>query len=223
MELTPLQQSFAATQIERELFNLFEKLYSDALEATDDEINVYGSPHLGSIDLITRLARQDGLAILRDGDEEKMRYIYKAWRYLNPERGLHLLRAYVRVLFGEGQRVEQLYQKADQPYPLFLRSAEEIVGSENLYFLTSRVLVDLDASVEVPDRIIKALKTVMAARLLLDIRVSKYAMNTLELIGLAGATVVGDFYGDASVYTFFYNGARNYDGTEQHDGILNPV
>ena len=190
--MKPLQESWDASQLEKELKDLFIRLYDEHLRPLADEINVYGAPHLGNIDLLEKVVTADGLAILRDEDEAKMQYLFKAWRHLNPERGLHFLRTYLRVLFGEGQQVDQLWQKKSLPYPTGLKTRLEIEGAAEAmadYFLTSRVRADLDTLL-LTERVKDALKTSLAARFVLEVRVAKFALQRLAFAGVAGGTVM---------------------------------
>lgn len=176
-DLKPLQYSFDATTLEAELKDLFIKLYQDALGETGDDINVYGAPHLGSFSLVERNIDAEGLTVLRETTEARIRFLFKAWRHRNPERGLHFLRLYVNTIFGESS-IEQLWQKKTDPYPLTVKSRAEIEASgesEDDYFLTSRVRVDLSTTL-VPEKLVRSLRSAVAARLLLKIRISRTMM-----------------------------------------------
>lgn len=180
--MQPLQASWDFRALELELKALFVKLYEDSMKATADDINVYGAPHLGSFSLVERNTEQEGLVVLRDTSDERLRYLFRAWRYQNPDRGLHFLRTYVRCIWGDGQNVDQLWQKKSEAYPSELATREEISGrgeSESDYYLTSRVRVDLDTDI-VPDKIIRALKSSVAARFLLKMRVAKFGRSEVS-------------------------------------------
>lgn len=182
--LRPLYHSHEADQVEAELKDLFIKLYTDALAATADDINVYGAPHLGSFGLVERNIDQDGLTVLRETTEDRIRYLFMAFRHRNPERGLHFLRLYLSALFGSDATVRQLWQKKGEPYPEYLRSVEEIAqesGSINDFFLTSRVRVDLDTEV-LPSKLLASLKSSVAARILLNVRVGRTTSMTVGVV-----------------------------------------
>ena len=190
--LKPLQASYEENDLEADLKQLFIDLYESKLRTEDDEINVMGMPHLGSIGLIQKNMRVDGLSLLNDSDEARMRYIFKAWRYLNKQRGLHFLRLYLRVLYGASQDVAQMWQKKGRPYAevTALKSEDEIIRdgeSESDYFLTSRIRVDLDVTT-VPDQLIRSLRTAIAARFVLDLRVAKFATCDPRLAMTMGGT-----------------------------------
>ena len=182
--LRPLEHSHAATTVEAELKDLFIKLWTDALAPTAMDINVYGAPHLGSFALVERNIDQDGLTVLRETTEARIRYLFKAWRHRNPERGLHFLRLYLAAIFDGGGAVNQLWQKKSETYPLHLRTPEEIEGAdedEADYFLTSRVRVDLDTEI-IPAKLLASLRSSVAARILLNVRIGR----TLRLsVGVA--------------------------------------
>lgn len=181
--MNPLLNSFTNGDLEGDLQALFIRLYNETLAPTDDEINVYGAPHLGSLALLQRVFAQEGISVLSNITEDGLRYLFRAWRYQNPRRGTHFLETYLRVLFGDVYQINQLYQKIAGTYPNELRTLEEIQlarESESAYFLTSRLRVDLSTS-EVPERVISALRTVVPARLVLEVRISQSAISTFEM------------------------------------------
>lgn len=187
LPLKPLQASHEDNGLEADLKRILIDLYDANIRALDDEINVYGMPHLGPFGLIERLVTADGLVLIRQGDEAGLRYLWKAWRHLNPERGLHFLRTYLQVLWPDAAEVNQLWQKKSEPYPNALKTDGELTYSTDSpddYFLTSRILVDLDTDI-IPDRIIKALRSAIAARFLLKMRIAKFSLNTLAVGGIA--------------------------------------
>ena len=171
--LRPLQKSHEATELEAELKDLFIRLYADNFAATADDINVYGAPHLGSFGLVERNVERDGLSVLRETTEERIRYLYRGFRHRNPERGLHFLRLYLSALFGDAWTVEQLWQRKTAPYPTELVTKVEADAEPgNPFFLTSRVRVDVDSEV-VPAKILASLRSAVAARILLTVRVGR--------------------------------------------------
>lgn len=188
MTMNPLRRSHEATALEAELKALLIQLYEDTMREQADDINVYGAPHLGSFSLVERGITEDGLTVLRQNDEAAIRYLFKAWRHRNPQRGFHFLRTYLAIIFGDVSNVTQMWQSKDQPYPTGLKSLGEIGFSgetEDDYYLTSRVAVDIDTEV-IPDRVVQSLRTTVAARFLLDVRLAKFQMSTLALGGNIG-------------------------------------
>lgn len=168
---SPWTKTSPEAELEAELKDLFIKVYADTMADTADDINVYGAPHLGSFGLVERNIDRDGLSVLRETTEARIRYLFRSWRHLNPERGLHFLRLYLSALFGDSWTAEQLWQRKDQPYPTALATTAEVGGSQD-YFLTSRVRVDIDSEI-VPAKILSSLRSAIAARILLTVRVGR--------------------------------------------------
>lgn len=196
LPMKPLQASWAVDDVEDELRDLFIALYDQVLRETADEINVYGAPHLGSISLVQREVTADGLSIINQGDNDGIRYLFKAFRNLNPERGMHFLRTYLRVLWGDNQNIHQLWQKKSETYPTYLRSKSEIVGSETDYFLTSRLRVELDIEDILPETIIQSLKTAIAARFVLMFRIAKFMRTDGGMASVARGVVIARLSGE---------------------------
>lgn len=195
--MVPLQSSFDATQTEQDIKNLFIAAFDETLREQASEIAVYGAPHLGSFNLVERHVSQDGLAMLRQGDEGGLRYLFKAWRYRNPKRGTAFLKTYLQVLFGGGYDVAQLWQNKLLPYPAGLKSEGEIaLQALDLadYFLTSRIRVDLDIDT-IPENIIRSLRTALAARFVLILRIAKFSENSFRLAQVMGGANLFDGYG----------------------------
>lgn len=170
--LRPLQRSHEATELEAELKDLFIKLYADSMADTADDINVYGAPHLGSFGLVERNIDRDGLSVLRETTEARIRYLFRGFRNRNPERGLHFLRLYLSALFGEAWSADQLWQRKTAPYPTDLVTAAEAASEPSDFFLTSRVRVDVDSEI-VPAKILASLRSAIAARIVLTVRVGR--------------------------------------------------
>ncbi len=197
LPLVPLQKSVAIGALEEDLRALFIQMYADTMQEQADEINVYGNPHLGPFSLIERSIAADGLTVFRR-DEVNLRHLHKAWKYRNPERGLHFLRTYCRAIWGKHYSVDQLWQHKDLPYPTQLRSRPEF-ESESDYFLTSRIRVQLDEVDFVPKDIVAALRTAIAARFVLQFRIAKFtqsevglasAMRAVNVVRLTGETLI---------------------------------
>lgn len=191
-KLTPLSHSHEVGQLEAELKDLFLKLYADSLGPTARDIDVYGAPHLGSFGLVERNIDMDGLTVLRETTEDRIRYLFRAWRHRNPERGLHFLRLYLSALFGTSASVWQMWQKKDAAYPEVLKVADEIADSgENPddYFLTSRVRVDVDTEV-VPAKLLASLKSAVAARILLNVRIGRAVTGHVGMVQVGYASNV---------------------------------
>jgi hypothetical protein len=85
--------------------------------------------------------------------------------------------------------------------------------SESDYFLTSRLRVDLTTS-EVPERVVSALRTVVAARIVLEVRIAQSALSEFEM----GCSL--------SMLNFFaasgesISATGEYPGDWQYDGVV---
>lgn len=193
--LAPLQHSHQANAIEADLKQLVLFLFQTYLRADERELNVYGVPHLGSLPLIERHVKREGLALIRT-EEPAMRYLYKAWRARNPKRGLHFLRMYLQLLWPNGWIVEQLWQDKSKPYPTALSSANslDIADPSQTHYLTSRIRVSIDDEGELGlniPTVAPALRAVIAAKYVLQISLLKRFGNA---IGFFNAGMNQQFY-----------------------------
>ncbi len=173
LRLAPLIHSAQADQIEAELKQQFLDLFDDHLRDLEREINVYGAPHLGSLQLVERHVSRDGLALLRSVDPS-MRYLFKAWKARNPKRGMHFLKTYLQLLYPNGWRVDQLWQDKAKTYPLGLvaRGAVDSNAMSGTHYLTSRVRVSIDSESNDGSEfasITPALRAVVPAKFVLEI------------------------------------------------------
>lgn len=199
MSLEPLQHSHAVGKVEIEMKDLVEGLYRDYIQAEVDDINVYGAPHLGSFSLIERVIAQEGLTVLRETTEDRIRYLFNAWRNRNPQRGLHFLRTYLTVIFGD-MSAEQLWQKKSGTYPQQLKTLSEIAAageSESDYFLTSRIRVDLTSDI-VPEKLAASLKAAVAARFVLNLRIGKRTLINVGFGVIAQGVVSARLTGETA-------------------------
>lgn len=196
-DLYPLRASHEADAVESDLKQIFLDLFDDHLRVPERDINVFGMAHLGSFSLIERVVTGEGLALYRKADEFAMRYLYRAWRARNPKRGLHFLRTYLRLLWPDGNRCEQLWQRKSLPYPTGLIARELIPDTDPhaRHILTSRISVEIDEPGEQGAgllRVLPALRSVVAARFILVISIARSFANA-DANGLAlanGGTAV---------------------------------
>ena len=175
MKLTPLVRSAEFDEVETEFKQLFLRLYQQRVAPSVNAINLYGMPHLGETKLLQREISKDGLAVLRTTTVEQIRHLFHAWRYNNPQRGTAFLEAYLNALFGSVYTVSQLWCPIAGVYPDDALSEQEITeqgGNLANYFLTSRLRVDIETQV-VPERILRASLTAVAARFVLELRTAK--------------------------------------------------
>lgn len=196
-DLAPLRNSHEADQLETELKALFMAMFAQFVRPALDEVATVGTPHLGSIDQLERAVKVDGFALQRNGDEGAMRYLHKAFRARNPKRGLHMLRTYLQLIFGEGNwELIQRWQDAAQPYPTALSPT-----AEPNHFLTTRIEARVISTglARTPELMAQAFRSVLPARMLLDVRLIAYPFASsvrLYLAAVAQANIlkfVGDF------------------------------
>lgn len=194
MELIPLVKSAEYDDVEREFKALFLFLYKKYINAKVDEVALYGMPHIGPSSLIERHVSSDGLAVMASTTADKIRYLFHAWRYRNPQRGTAFLRAYLNTLFGPVFTIEQLWCPIEGIYPEEAISEPELLAlGEDLdeYFLTSRLQVDIDTET-LPARIVEAAKTAVGAKFVLDVRLAKTIHLDTSVSHVAwGAQIVG--------------------------------
>ena len=139
-DLVPLQRSWEANDIEKELKALFKQLFDTHIRPDERYVNLLGTPHLGSYELLHSSLAADGLSIYQGGVSgmESGIYLLRAWRAHNPKRGLHLLQTYLQLLWPNVWKCAQMYQDKSKPYPTDLSPVD---GGN--HFLTSRVHVSL--------------------------------------------------------------------------------
>lgn len=180
MDLIPLQRSAVADEVEAEFKALFLQLYKERVDPGVNELALYGMPHLGSIGIIERYVSGDGLAVLRTTTVEQIRHLFHAWRYNNPQRGTAFLAAYLNVLFGPVYTINQLWCHKDGNYPVDCLDENEILasgGDLEDYYLTSRLRVDIETEI-VAERILRAARTAVAAKFVLELRTARRTLST---------------------------------------------
>lgn len=190
MELIPLQRSAEFDEVESELKALFLSIYKKRLSAKVEELMLAPMPNLGGDEAISRALNNDGLAMLRNTASENIRYLFHAWRYRNPQRGTKFLDVYLRSLFGSVFTIAQLWCRKDGVYPVDVMSDQEIrhAGEDFAnFFLTSRLRVDIETEI-VPERILRAARTAVASRFVLELRAARSTLSTYK-IGIIAQTV----------------------------------
>lgn len=230
LDLRPLKHSHEYDVIEQELKGLFIDLFEETLRAKERDMNVYGMPHLGSFELVSRFVKEDGLALINNDDEEAMRYLYKAWAGRNPRQGLHFLRTYLQLLWPNRSGAHLVWYRKDsipqypvarfERFPFFFPANED---PEDGYFLTCRVvaLVEFDGDPAVRGVIEPALRATLAAEFVLELRplvitntsaalVGGLAFNTLwtadiEVIDPVDSSNSGYGYGAAFSHNYVFN------------------
>lgn len=201
MELTPLVRSAEYDAVESEFKALFLSLYKAKIDDQVTEVGLYGMPHIGPDSLVERSLSGDGLAVLRTTTKEQIRHLFHAWRFRNPQRGTAFLRSYLSSLFGPVFTIDQLWCKKAGEYPVDVMTEGEILAAgEDVadYFLTSRLRVDIETEI-VPERILKAAKTALAARFVLELRAAKQSIVTWNLALIASSVQIVRSMGDVEV------------------------
>lgn len=189
-DLLPLRNSAEFDQLEAELKSIFLAVFDNMVRSRERALNLYGMPHLGEVELLERAIKSDGLAVMRR-DATQLSFLIKAWRARNPRRGFKFLETYLQTVFPNDWSVHQLWHpidKADE-YPDHL----DKLGDKEAHFLTSRVLVGIGASAIFPSDLLvveKALRSTLAARLVLDIILTLDVHTGYRLANGAGGMMV---------------------------------
>jgi hypothetical protein len=196
--LAPLVNSHEDNEIEAGLKALFISLYETYIRPVEREINTLGTPHLGPMSQVERATKAEGLALVRRSasDDAAMRYVFQAWRARNPKRGLHMLRAYLQMLWPNSWTAYQMWQSKAAPYPTALSNSD---GGN--HYLTSRVHVMVSsASSDGSDVAIvaPALRSVLPARMLLELTVAEILGSGLGMGAAYTATAYTEFNGTMS-------------------------
>jgi hypothetical protein len=197
-DLAPLENSHKADQLELEMDALDRLMFDTYIRPGERTVNTLGTPHIGSFDQVERAVKAEGLALQRRGGEAQMRYLFRAWRARNPKRGLHMLRAYLQLLWPNGWTMNQMWQDIDSPYPTLAAT------DEGNHYLTSRVQVTISGAVSDGADVQAAapsLRSVLAAKYLLNVSLSQdsgvgLALAPVFYAGCAVQFFEGDFYRD---------------------------
>lgn len=173
-QMKALQNSYTNNNLEKEVRDLFIDLFKKHLGESAFNAFVLGSPHLGSFDLVRKSINTDGISLLQSNVEETTtRYLYRAWKSGDVQkRGLHILRVYVKLLFGSLAEVTQLQHSIHEPYPTNL--VEYKHGDPLLpdHYLTSRIYVDIDSlfADDSIKRIVSGMQSTLGARFVPEVR-----------------------------------------------------
>jgi hypothetical protein len=182
--LGPLLESHEADAVEAEFKAAVIEVFERVLRPAMARINTYGMPHRGDLQVMERFVKAEGLALERQTDAEPfMRELFRAWRARNPRRGLHLLRFYLQLLWPDKWTMQQLWHVGDGQYPYGVIETP-VPGA----FLTSRVRVFIDTGSDdgqVLSKVVGSLRSVLAARLVLDASIQEGSTGDLEMAGVA--------------------------------------
>jgi hypothetical protein len=187
--LAPLVASFEENQLESELKQVFINVFGNLVRERERALNLYGMAHLGGDELVQRSLLNDGLALIRR-DAVQMRFLLKAWRARNPERGMLFLRKYLQTVWPNEWRVDQLWH----PIATMLNYPNDKTadGDPATHFLTSRIRAGVTVAVDDGTGLVamqKALRSALAARLVLEMVLYVEMANGLRLAGGAGAVM----------------------------------
>lgn len=174
-ELAPLQQSYEADSLERELKQIVMGLFEDHLRDGERYVNALGMPQLGARDLVEAALAGNGIPIHRGASvaESAGAYLLRAWLSRNPKRGLHMLKHMLQMLWPNAATVNQMWQDKAAPYPTALVDAD---GGN--HYLTSRVQVSLPARVTTGSDVAaiqSGLKACLPARMMLKLTIEEQA------------------------------------------------
>ncbi|WLG15037.1 hypothetical protein Q6344_06810 [Psychrobacter cibarius] len=150
--LSPILHSSAANELERAMAGVFVATIQDQMIDQLNDIYNYGVPWQGGRTVVERFTKLNGLAVLRrddDGLSDKlMSIIYANWEAMASERGLGFLQFVLNMLYPNQNEVKQLWHSKAlaSNYPNHVR---EKGGAGS--FLTSRVRIKIDASVNIAE------------------------------------------------------------------------
>lgn len=137
-------------KLEAALGTAFKQVMQQEFGGQLQDLVDYGCPHLGSSRVIERFVKQDGLVVLRRPvtSDTLMRVIYSNWSGLANKRGLGFLEFVLRMLWTDKYNIVPLYHSIAlaNRYPTYLAD-EPLLG----YFLTSRILIRIDDTVDVKE------------------------------------------------------------------------
>lgn len=174
-ELAPLQQSYEADSLERELKQIVMGLFEDHLRDGERYVNALGMPQLGARELVEAALAGNGIPIHRGASvaESAGAYLLRAWLSRNPKRGLHMLKHMLQMLWPNAATVNQMWQDKAAAYPTALVDAD---GGN--HYLTSRVQVSLPARVTTGSDVAaiqSGLKACLPARMMLTLTIEEQA------------------------------------------------
>ncbi len=188
-DLQPLRSSFEQSQLESEFKAMVIAVFNAMIRDRERAANLLGMPHLGDDALMMRNIKADGLAVVHS-DSTKLRFLLKAWRARNPQRGTKFLRTYLQALWPNQCTVEQLWMPlaTANEYPVGLVPD----GDPATHFLTSRsrvnVSTDTDDGTGLAE-VARAFRSTMPARKLLELRLHGLAESSFGLANAAAVTM----------------------------------
>lgn len=188
----PIEETKPPESLEETWKTVFLNVFKKMLWEKQHDLLYYGSPYLGGDEVLTRFALSDGLSLMRSGSEnDRLRYLLKAWRVKNQKRGFHFLRTYLQMLYPNAFHIEQRWQETSKAYPTALSNERAAKEKGTPHWLTSRIRIEIsDISENGQDilQYISTIKSIVSARFVVDIAVLReFGAKTPSTLSLSSA------------------------------------
>ena len=157
----------------------------------------YGTPFLGSKDVVERFTKLNGLAVLRRNDsgfsDTLMAIILANWQSLASERGLAFLQFVLNMLYPGQNSIVRLWhsKKNIAQYPNYIYEAPGVDR-----FLTSRIRISLDNEIDIKEltELAPVFRRLVPWQIVADVAVNIESQEqSLGLAAVAERYYVGDF------------------------------
>lgn len=192
-----IEQSFHQGELEQAMKAVFVGLISQQHTALTDIFD-YGTPFMGTKQVIERFTKLNGLAILRRENDNLadriMAIILANWQALASERGLAFLQFVLDMLYPKQNEVIQLYHSKTKShlYPLYLSEQPT-----NDSFLTSRIRIKIADNVDMKElvELVPVFRRLVPAHIVPDVTI-QLDLPDLPNLGMAMAShhiMVADF------------------------------
>jgi hypothetical protein len=132
--LQPLANSAEYDELETELKAVFTSVFNAMIRDRERQLNFTGMPHLGDAELMERVLKLNGLAIIRR-DDTRTAFLLKAALARNPRRGMLFLKQYLQATWPNVWKVEPLWHP---------------IATANEYpdHVTPRTIIDIGTNVQ---------------------------------------------------------------------------
>lgn len=147
----PIDKSYKYNALEAAIASVNRAMLLAMLPEMVD-MHQYGTPFLGSKDVVERFTKLNGLAVLRRNDsgfsDTLMAIILANWQSLASERGLAFLKFVLDMLYPNQTSIVRLWhsKKNIAQYPNYIY---EKPASDR--FLTSRIRISLDSEIDIKE------------------------------------------------------------------------
>lgn len=180
----PIARQNAANTAEEDIAAVFVSVFGSEIASRFIDVMDYGAPVLGSRNVLERVTKQDGLAVLiRDTSDTDydtttaiMRAIYASWISLGSERGLAFLQYVIQMLFPDTWTIKRLWHPISRvgQYPRYLTNSPYGDAPFPAFFLTSRIQIFFDETValDVLSELAPSLRRLVPANIVPTIAVS---------------------------------------------------